>query len=157
MKQQLAAEVLVGNDFKTIFRGKFFGVLRWHQLEDIWSKVKRDAEVGWYCYEIRENPPAKLKQGEELILLIDEIDSILRHKHDEDYCGVVYVDDLESPTYIKVFDPKKMGTSCSIGTTAPLPEWVISKVIPQDLLVHYESAKKNVKYKKHWLGNLFTK
>ena len=157
MKQPLATEVLEELDFKTIFKGKFYGVLRWPQLDQIWSKVKGDAEAGWYSYEICKKPPAHPMQGEELINFIDEIDLTLRQKHDEGYCGIVYVDDLDSPTYIKVFDPKKMGTSCNIGTTAPLPVWVISKVIPQDLSVDDIIAKKPVRFKKSWLGNIFTK
>jgi hypothetical protein len=146
------AEVDHDMNFKTLFKGKYYGVLRWHQLDELWIKIKNDDE-GWYCYEIGKSPPTEMKRGNALKQIIDGIDSNLREKHDEDYCGIVYVDNLEKPRFIKVFDPKNIGTSCSIGTKAPLPEWIMSKVRPEDLSVNEEANK----YKKRWLGNLFSK
>lgn len=157
MKQQSAAEVLVNDDFRAIFYGKFYGVLRWHQLDHIWDMVKRDIEAGWYCYEIGKTPPLSLTQGEEMVVFLDQLDQKLRETHAEDYCAVAYVDDLDQPSFIKVFDPKSMGTSCSIATSGPLPEWVICKILPQDISDKEFSDVKPVKFKKSWLGNLFGK
>ena len=157
MKPQSTEEVIIENDFRTIFNGKFYGVLRWHQLDDIWNIVKNDAEAGWYCYKVDKTPPQSLTQGEEMVVLLDNVDKKLRNTHAEDYCGVVYVDDLDQPSFIKVFNPKGLGTSCSIATSGPLPEWVICKTLPQDISDDETSAVKTAKFKKRWLGNLFSK
>ena len=36
------------NAFKTAFKGKFLGILKWHQLDDLWVKVKDTNEEGWF-------------------------------------------------------------------------------------------------------------
>ncbi len=141
------------SNFKELFKGKFYGVLRWHQLEHIWDVVKSKKDQGWYVYEINKNIPSELTIEDALVTEIDLIDKHLRKEHDEEYCGIVYADDLDTPEFIKVFDPKSLGTSCSIAKTPPLPKWIISKVKPEELTVKKEESNKP----KRWLGNLFAK
>ena len=131
MNQQAA--VLEQSNFMDAFKGKFFGVLRWPQLDDLWEIVKASNESGWYLYAVGEKTPETLTYGADITTFIDELDELLRREHDEDYCGIVYADDLANPRFIKVFDPNNIGTSCSVGTTAPLPGWIISKMPPVDL------------------------
>ncbi len=121
------------SDFMKSFKGKLFGVLRWKQLDDLWDIVKHDKVEGWYLYAIGEPIPTEKTKGERLNMFIDEINGLLRREHKEDYCGVVYTDNLNSPRLIKVFDPNNLGTSCSIATEAPLPSWVICKMKPEEL------------------------
>ena len=64
---------------------------------------------------------------------IGELNKLLRREHKEDYCGVVYTDSIESPRFVKIFDPNNLGTSCSIATEAPLPSWIICKMVPEAL------------------------
>ena len=141
------------SNFIELFKGKFYGVLRWHHLEHIWDVVKSKKDQGWYVYEINKDIPSKLTIEDALVTEIDLIDKHLRKEHDEEYCGIVYADDLQNPEFIKVFDPKSLGTSCSIAKTPPLPKWIISKVKPEELTVKIEESNKP----KHWLGNLFAK
>ncbi len=139
--------------YKELFKSKFYGVLRWNQLDDVWQFIFDNKSQGWYVYQTIKNAPQKKLYDDQLELLIRLIDEDLRQQHDEDYCGVVYVDSLDAPTFIKVFDPKNMGTSCSVGGKSPLPEWIISLMPPTDL---NEEEKPNIKSKR-WFGNLFSK
>ncbi len=138
--------------FSELFKGKFYGVLRWHQLEHIWEVVKSDKAEGWYIYQINQSAPDAVVQNDELTLKIEQIDRYLREQHDEDYCGIVYADNLDKPEFIKVFDPESLGTSCSIAKTPPLPKWIISKIKPQILTLPHE----NINKPKRWFGNLFS-
>ena len=104
------------SEFLTVFNGKFFGVLRWQQLDDLWQVVKKDKEQGWYIYAVGEPLPVNKKTGESVNSYVDELNQLLRREHDEDYCGVVYTDSFEKPRLIKVFDPNNLGTSCSIAS-----------------------------------------
>jgi hypothetical protein len=143
----------VEGGFLETFNGKFFGVLRWHQLDVIWDAVKKESDSGWYIYQTINQPPQQLTAGDELNTFIVDLDKELRDNHEEDYCGIVYVDDMENPRFIKVFDPSNLGTSCSIATAAPLPKWIISKQLPE-ILATKEPQKK---YHKRWFGNLFAR
>jgi hypothetical protein len=144
-------EVISKDDFTAAFKGKFYGILKWHQLDELWVKVKKEKDEGWYLYAIGSEPPTELTQGNELEAVIDEINMLLRREHDEDYCGIVYADNLETPSFIKVFDPNNVGTSCSIAKTAPLPGWVISKMKPTDLSAPMKQTAK----RRRWWDRLF--
>jgi len=137
--------------FKTAFKGKFFGVLKWDQLDNLWLKVKSTSKEGWFIYAVGEEPPTEITQGAELEMFIDKLDVLLRREHDEAYCGIVYANDLTNPSYIKVFDPNNIGTSCSVGKDAPLPGWIISKIPPIDL----PQAMKPTANRRRWWQKVF--
>jgi len=134
------------NDFMTAFTGKFFGILRWHQLDDLWTKLKAD-NTAWYVYPVGGEVPTEITQGDDLNTFIDEIDVLLRREHDEDYCGIVYANDTETPSFVKIFDPNNIGTSCSIATKGPLPGWILSKIPPVNLA---EAMQPTANRRKWW-------
>ena len=119
--------------FVEAFRGTFYGVLRWEQLDDLWNVLKADAADGWFVYAVGETPPEEAVSGDQLILFIDEVDQLLRKEHEEDYCGIVYTDSFEQPTYVKIFDPNNLGVSCGFSDNPPKPGWILSKMAPVDL------------------------
>ncbi|GAB4116638.1 MAG: hypothetical protein Fur0026_04040 [Sideroxydans sp.] len=119
------------NDFQARLNGRFQGMLHWHQLDALWHKVKPGI---WYVYQLGEPVPDAPLHGEALAQRVDALDALLRREHDEKYCGIVYADDAESPTLIKVYDPAHMGSSCS--TTASPPGWIFSVAPPQAIELH---------------------
>lgn len=66
-----------------------------------------------------------------LNLFIDEVDALLRHEHLYDYCGIVYADSRERPTFIKIYDPHHLGSFCGCGGAVIQPRWVLSRVTPE--------------------------
>jgi hypothetical protein len=119
--------------FLRAFRGRFISVLRWEQLDAFWDVLGQDAGGGWYIYAVGEAPPTEPANGEMLKAFLLEIDQLLRREHDEDYCGVVYADSLESPAFVKIFDPNNLGVSCGFSDNPPLPGWILSRLRPVDL------------------------
>jgi len=122
-----------GETFRTAFRGSFHGVLRWPQLDALWEVVKRDADGGWYIYAVGEPPPQEAAEPAQVVTFIEEVDVLLRKEHDEDYCGVVYTDSFDAPSFIKIFDPNNLGVACGFSDNPPLPGWILSKLPPADL------------------------
>ncbi|MCU7842759.1 MAG: hypothetical protein KZQ93_02855 [Candidatus Thiodiazotropha sp. (ex Monitilora ramsayi)] len=120
-------------DFLQAFRGSFTSALRWHHLDALWDVVRADAGAGWYLYAVGESPPDRQSDGARVLRFIDEIDKLLRAEHAEDYCGIVYADDLAQPSLIKIYDPNNLGVSCGYSDNPPLPGWVMSKRPPVDL------------------------
>lgn len=119
--------------FLAAFRGLFYGIRSWEQLDALWERLKADADGGWYLYAIGEAPPASPASAEQVNMFIAEMDKLLREEHDEDYCGIVYADDREQPRFVKIFDPNHLGTSCGSSKIPPLPGWTMSKLAPIDL------------------------
>ena len=120
------------------FKSNFYGMLYWPDLDALWQtlgkKTNQHPSTQWYIYDLTEQPPATTVNGSELQAFVRDIDQWLRETHHEKYCGVVYADDKDNPSFIKIFHPKRMGHGvCSIAKEAPLPGWVISTLKPTDL------------------------
>lgn len=119
--------------FLQAFRGSFTSALRWYQLDALWERVRERAGDGWYIYAIGEAPPGEPADAARVETFVAEIDKLLRAEHDEDYCGIVYADDLAAPTFLKIYDPHNLGVSCGYSDNPPLPGWVMSRLRPVDL------------------------
>lgn len=115
------------------FQGGFSGVLRWPQLDALWERLRVRAGEGWYVYAVGEPPPESPADAGTLLRFIEEVDALLRREHDEDYCGVVYADDLTQPRFVKIYDPNHLGSSCGSSGLRVLPGWTLSLIPPVDL------------------------
>lgn len=120
------------DDFRSRFKGRFVSLRKWSDLDDFWQ-VLRDQADGWYVYAPGESVPTEALDATALQAFITELDELLRREHQEDYCGIVYVDDKAAPDFIKVYDPNNLGSACSASSEPPLPGWVFSRIPPVDL------------------------
>ena len=121
------------NPFLSAFRGSFTSALRWHDLDALWERLLERDDPDWYIYAVGEPPPTALSSPERLRQFIGEIDALLRAEHQEDYCGIVYADNLKKPSLVKIYDPHNLGVSCGYSDNPPLPGWVLSRLRPCDL------------------------
>lgn len=107
--------------------------MQWEQLDALWSAIRNDAAGAWYLYAVGEEPPERPATVEQVLMFVTQMDALLRKEHDETYCGIVYVDNMLTPRFVKVFDPNNLGVSCGYSDNPPLPGWVLSKLKPIDL------------------------
>jgi len=132
--------------FTTALRGNFVSALRWEHLDKFWEALHGCCHHGWYIYAVGEEAPTIKATDQELKIFINEIDKLLRQEHDEDYCGIVYADDLENPSIIKIYDPNNLGVSCGFSNNPPLPGWILSTMPPVTL----ESIKPAANRQRWW-------
>ena len=119
------------SEFDRLFDGTLYSLLSWQQLSDFWARL--DPAAGWYLYALGEARPLEPADAEHVLAFTREIDSLLRREHHEDYCGIVYADNVDDPRLIKIYDPSHLGTSCGSSKHRILPGWVMSKMPPSDL------------------------
>jgi len=119
--------------FRTAFKGRFENVLRWEQLDELWEVLHRDADGDWHIYAVGETPPESPASAQQVRQFLAEITRLLRQEHAEDYCGIVFTDSMQTPSFVKIFDPNNLGVSCGYSDNPPLPGWIISKLAPVDL------------------------
>ncbi len=128
----MTSSALVDVSFQQHYRGRFRGVLRWHQLDALWQAV-RERPRGWYAYLVSAELPESPLSEDDLLRFLSEVDHLLRQEHDYDYCGIVYADSLEQPEMIKIFDPNNLGASCgSSGRIIP-PRWLLTRIPPEPI------------------------
>lgn len=120
-------------DYMQAFKGYFRGLKGWDDLSRFWETLRQHNQGQWYVYTTGQRPPASPLSRTDLEAFILLADQELRTQHEEDYCGIVYADNTEVPTFIKVYDPKNLGVVCGFSDNPPLPKWVLSHLKPIDL------------------------
>ena len=114
-------------------RGSFKGIRHWHELDDFWRHLKTLNDGKWFIYDTNQAPPISPVSASDLSSFIDTTNQLLHAQHKEDYCGIVYVDDINTPEYIKVYDPANLGVVCGYSDNPPLPGWILSRLPPCNL------------------------
>jgi len=118
--------------FAEKMRGRLRGVMRWSDLDGLWAAML--AKPGWFASMPGEPAPDAPVPDEALAATLAELGALLRREHEEDYCGIVYADDLADPTLVKVYDPGHLGSSCSHGAPGAYPpRWIFSLDRPEPL------------------------
>jgi hypothetical protein len=134
------------------FKGSFTSALRWHQLDALWDRVRERSADDWYIYAVGEAPPTEPSDAAHVERFLTEVDKLLRDEHREDYCGIVYADDLEAPSFVKIYDPNNLGVACGCSDNPPLPGWLMSRIPPVDIPAAQEVAKN----RRRWWHRLFS-
>ena len=138
------------DDFAQRLEGRFTGILSWEQLDALWQTVN-DSGRAWYLYQVGSPLPELPLKGDGLKKALAELDTLLHADHDHDYCGIVYADDPQNPTLIKVYDPNNLGSSCgSSGLRIP-PRWILSLEKPAPV----EDQAPTPNNRKRWWARLF--
>lgn len=145
--------IVITETYLKAFRGSFTSMMRWHQLDEFWERLRSEADNNWYIYAVGEEPPQTTVSKAQLLNFISEIDNLLHKEHDEEYCGIVYADDKESPHFVKIYDPNNLGVSCGFSNNPPLPGWILSKLQPVEL----ESALNPPNNRRRWWNRIFHK
>ena len=142
-----------GRDFLERYRGYCRNLLEWADLDGLWQRL-HESDEPWYVYAIGEEPPSRPLDGEALRRFITEVDALLRKEHDESYCGIVYVDNPQAPSLVKIYDPNNLGSVCGPGFgPPPLPGWVLSILPPVDLRAAFPLPEN----RRRWWRRLFNR
>ena len=121
------------DEFDRYYNGLLYSVMRWDQLTAFWQHV--DAGAGWYLYAVGQAVPQEPSAADKVEQFTREMDELLRREHHEEYCAIVYADNLDEPNFIKIYDPNHLGSSCGSSSmkSAVLPGWVMSRTPPREL------------------------
>lgn len=123
---------LPDTQFWRYFQGCFSGLLKWQGVEELWAMLKSDPD-GWYVFDPSQDAPQTPLASNDFQQFLGEAERMVNTRRDRPSCGSVYVDDMERPTYIKIFDPAKLGSSCSCSGEPVLPRWIVSQMKPGTL------------------------
>lgn len=115
--------------FADILNGTLYSVMRWDQWDELCGQIQLSGD-SWYVYSVSHAIPEMPIRDAQLKIALDEIGALLKREHEEDYLGIVYVDDFTNPALMKIYDPNNLGSSCgSSGRHIP-PGWILSRMPP---------------------------
>ncbi|HIG88828.1 hypothetical protein [Candidatus Thioglobus sp.] len=115
------------------FQSRFIGIMQWDDCNSLLQKLINNPS-DWYLYNTLNTVPNEIIDSNLFIDKINTIKDILTNEHQERYCGIVYADDLENPSFVKIFHPGNLGKSCGSSENPPLPQWLLSKTQPVDVV-----------------------
>lgn len=140
------------SEFDRYYNGLLYSVMRWDQLAAFWQKL--DADAGWYLYAVGQEVPQAPAPAEKVRQFTRELDELLRREHHEDYCAIVYADDLDAPNFVKIYDPNHLGSSCGSSSmkSSVLPGWLMSKTPPREIQVNHVVTGQRKRWWQTFLG-----
>ena len=153
MNQSAKDTITTLDPFYEAFKGSFTSYMRWPELDELWMQLKQNQSRQWYIYAIGEDVPESTISHIEFCKFINEINALLIKDHQEEYCGIVYADSKENPSFIKIFDPNNLGVSCGFSNNPPLPGWILSTLPPKPL----EDKNVLTQQRKRWWQTLWNK
>ncbi len=121
------------HSFKKACTGHFISIMSWDELAQFWEQLKTLSDQDWYIYATDSAPPNSTAGSQALCEFIDNIDTLLRRQHEEDYCSIVFVDSRSAPSIIKIYDPNNLGMVCGYSDSPPLPGWILSRLPPAEI------------------------
>ena len=140
------------SEFLNKYSGYLGGVMKWDELTSLWACIREQQNSNWYVYAVGEAVPGSVASSDQLHQFMESIDELLHREHEHDYCGIVYVDDVNDPAFVKIYDPNNLGVVCGFSDNPPLPGWVMSQVQPEDL----EMAFPPPASRKRWWKKIFS-
>jgi len=118
--------------FWAAYQGRFSGVLNWPDVEAFWASMAASSG-GWFVFGTEQVAPDATATAAEFAETLGKATELINTRRDRSHCGAIYVDDIQSPTFIKIFDPAAMGSACNISGIPVLPRWIISRIKPDNV------------------------
>ncbi|MDH3354658.1 MAG: hypothetical protein OEL79_05535 [Chromatiales bacterium] len=140
------------SNFMNQYNGPLTGLLKWQQLDKLTDFLTSSDDDQWYVYYVGETVPTEPLSSQLFNLFTTELAKLLRGDHQEDYLGIVYVDDIEQPSFVKIYDPNNLGSACGSSGMNVLPGWTISRSAPVDLQAQFP----NPGGRRRWWNNLIS-
>lgn len=138
--------------FTEILNNPLHGVMHWDKWDSLCDHI-RVSDEPWFVYSVGHTIPEFPVKDAQLVIALDEIQALLRREHEEDYLGIVFVDNLTSPTLVKIYDPCNLGSSCgSSGRRIP-PGWILSRLPP----ISIDSDMPLPNNRRRWWHDLLTR
>lgn len=123
--------ISASSEFDRIYNGMLYSLMSWAQLDTFWAAI--DPAANWYLYAVGQDIPLQPANADAVRAFLREIDTLLKREHEQEYCGIVYADDLQHPRLVKVYDPHQLGSSCGSSGITVLPGWIMSRMPPSNL------------------------
>ncbi|CAC9580802.1 hypothetical protein [uncultured Gammaproteobacteria bacterium] len=124
-------------DYLAQFQDRFIGIMQWEDCHALFEKLSNNSN-DWYLYNTSKVVPKTVVNANDFLNAINNIKKVIKSEHQERYCGIVYTNDLNNPDFVKIFHPNNLGKSCGSSENPPIPQWLLSKIKPIDIIKRFD-------------------
>lgn len=121
------------------FQGRFIGIMQWDDYHALFERLSGNPN-DWYLYDTSKVTPKTVVSADDFLNSINNIKKIIKNERQERYCGIVYTNSLNSPDFVKIFHPNNLGKSCGSSENPPIPQWLLSKIKPVNVIKKFNSS-----------------
>ena len=117
----------------TRFQGRFHGFPLWNMLDRFWP-VLENSGGAWFIHDLESGVvPDQPASDAEFSAILGSAVEMYAPARSRSFSGVVFVDDVNTPGFVKLFDPWKMGASCGSSGARTMPRYVLTRMQPDPL------------------------
>jgi TusA-related sulfurtransferase len=131
------------DNFIELAQGNLYGLLSWDEFDQTCQYIKDAKDHNWYIYEIDKPLPDNASTDAQINQFIDSLNANIHEEYSREHCGIAFVDSVDNPSILKVFNPKLLKSICNIYGSSPIHGWVISRNKPVDLNSFSETDIRN--------------
>ena len=115
--------------FWRAYQSRAAGLINWDDVDALWIQLSAQPE-GWFVYDLEATPPVAPLPASAFTSFLPEAEALVNARRDRSHSGAIYIDSREAPSFIKIFDPVNMGTSCGGDHEMIFPRYILSKIKP---------------------------
>jgi len=115
--------------FWRAYQGRASGLLNWQDVDALWPLLSAQPN-GWYVYDLEKAVPTAPFSAADFTTFLPQAEALVNARRDRSHSGAIYLDNRNTPTFIKIFDPANMGTSCGGDHDMIFPRYILSKIQP---------------------------
>ncbi len=119
-------------EFADRYWGRLPACIRWEHAEAAAEHIA-GSEVPWYAASPEDGTAAAVQELDAAgaAALLRERLAEMRRLKQGPYCNLVFMDDREAPSLLKLFHPRRAGDACRVGGD-PIPPWLVISRLPID-------------------------
>jgi hypothetical protein len=108
------------------FEKPLWGLLQWEDWERLIKSIRKHDEK-WHVHFIPNSHPVEIVRGAELAEMLVEINDLMQKKCKCKFMNNIYVDDLDSPSLIKIYENNEVACSHEMSSHRGGPLWILLK------------------------------
>ena len=120
---------LPNTPFWRAYQARASGLLIWDDIDALWPQLTAQP-TGWHVYDLKTTPPEAPLPEAEFTGFLPQAQALVNARRDRSHSGAIYIDNRDTPSFIKIFDPTNMGTSCGGDHDMIFPRFILSKLKP---------------------------
>lgn len=130
-QKQKTANDLPSSPYWAAFQGKFFGVLKWEDVDQFWISLAD--KNSWYINDLDKEFVSQKASPAQFSTFLGVAKTLIDSRRDMSMSGAIYTDNIQSPSFVKIFDPANMGSACNISGVRTMPRWILSQIPPEPM------------------------